>query len=129
MSKFINMYMLMYMYILVFTHVYICILTYIYIYIYIYIYLYIYIYIYIYICNHENNVLSWLTPQWLYMYNIECKWHTYTCMSGHEWSTVHKVLKLMYECDPSVWVATKTLWRYWEGILFSWLHICYSHIA
>ena len=25
----------------------------------------IYIYIYIYICNHENNVPSWLSPQWL----------------------------------------------------------------
>ena len=22
-------------------------------------------YIYIYICNHENNVPSWLSPQWL----------------------------------------------------------------
>ena len=36
-----------------------------YIYIYIYIYMYIYIYIYIYICNHENNVPSRLSPQWL----------------------------------------------------------------
>ena len=23
-------------------------------------------YIYTYICNHENNVLSWLSPQWFY---------------------------------------------------------------
>ena len=35
-----------------------------YIYMHIYIYVYIYIYI-IYICNHENNVASWLSPQWL----------------------------------------------------------------
>ena len=34
-------------------------------YIYIYIYIYKYKYIYIYICNHENNVPSRLSPQWL----------------------------------------------------------------
>ena len=28
-------------------------------------YMYVYIYIYIYICNHENNVPSRLSPQWL----------------------------------------------------------------
>ena len=44
---------------------YTCIFTYIYIYIYIYINIYAYIYIYIYICNHENNVLSRLSPQCL----------------------------------------------------------------
>ena len=27
--------------------------------------IYMYIYIYIYICNHESNVPSWLSPQWL----------------------------------------------------------------
>ena len=37
----------------------------VYIYIYIYIYMYIYIYIYVYICNHENNVPSRLSPEWL----------------------------------------------------------------
>ena len=36
-----------------------------YVYIYIYIYICIYIYIYIYICNHENNVPSRLSHQWL----------------------------------------------------------------
>ena len=43
----------------VYIYIYICI------YIYIYIYVYIYIYIYTCICNHENNVPSWLSPQWL----------------------------------------------------------------
>ena len=41
---------------------------YIYLYIYIYIYIYIFdyhIYIYIYIRNHEKNVPSWLSPQWV----------------------------------------------------------------
>ena len=33
--------------------------------IYIYIYIYIYMYIYIYIYNHEKNVPSRLSPQWL----------------------------------------------------------------
>ena len=28
-------------------------------------YIYICIYIYIYICYHENNVPSWLSPQWV----------------------------------------------------------------
>ena len=34
--------------------------------------IYIYIYIYIYICNHENNVLSRLSPQWFY--GDSCTW-------------------------------------------------------
>ena len=54
----------MYIYIYVCICVYICICVCICIYIYIYIYI-IYIYIYIYICNHENNVPSRLSPQWL----------------------------------------------------------------
>ena len=33
--------------------------------IHIYIYIYIYIYICIYMCDHENNVFSWFSPQWL----------------------------------------------------------------
>ena len=36
-----------------------------YIYVYVYIYIYINIYIYIYICNHESNMPSRLSPQWL----------------------------------------------------------------
>ena len=31
---------------------------------YIYIFIYIYIYVCMYICNHENNVLSRLSPKW-----------------------------------------------------------------
>ena len=50
-----------YQYVYVDVHIYTCIYTCI------YINTYVYIYIYIYICNHENNALSWLTPQWLYM--------------------------------------------------------------
>ena len=51
----------MYIYIYIYMYIYI----YIHIYIYIYTCIYIYIYIYIHICNHENNVLSRLSPQWL----------------------------------------------------------------
>ena len=66
------------------------------------------IYIYVYICNHETNVLSRLSLQWL-------------CGSSCTWAQP-------YIMCPSAWVATKLLW-WWVDTLFSWLHIYYAHLA
>ena len=49
--------------------------------------MYLYIYIYIYICNHENNVPTRLSTQWLC--GNSCTWahdvhHVPKCMSCHK---------------------------------------------
>ena len=72
-----------------------------------------YIYV-IYICDHENNVLSQLSPQWL-------------CGNSSTWA--HDVLYIM--C-PSAWVATKPLW--WKSgghivFIIALLPIYYAHLA
>ena len=46
--------------------------------------MYIYIYIYIYICNHENNVPSRLSPQWLCGNSCTSVHHVPKCMSCHK---------------------------------------------
>ena len=49
----------------------------------------------IYMCNHENNVPSGLSPQWLW--------------------TTHALRYMVYIMSPSLWVATKPLWWYPGG--------------
>ena len=52
----------------------------------------IYVYIYIYICNHENNVLSRLSPQWF-------------CGNSCTWATVNHVPKCI-SCHKAIVVIT-----------------------
>ena len=49
----------------------------------------------IYMCNHENNVPSGLSLQWLW--------------------TTHALRYMVYIMSPSLWVATKPLWWYPGG--------------
>ena len=46
--------------------------TYTYTYIHIYIHTYIYVYMCVCVCNHENNLPSRLSPQWLYGSSYTC---------------------------------------------------------
>ena len=76
----------------------------IYMYMYIYIIYYIYYIYYIYTCIHENNVPSWLSPQW--PCDNSSTWAHDSCAQVHELPQGH--------CGDN-----------WEGILFSWLHVYY----
>ena len=87
----------------------------IYIYIYIYINKYkIYTYIYIYICNHENNVPSWSSPQWRCgnscTWALDVRFNRTSCTQVHDLAQSH--------CGDNR-----------EGTLFSWLHRYYPHLA
>ena len=71
------------------------------------IYICVYIYIYIYICNHESNMPSRLSLQWL-------------CHAlGHMMYSIAQ----MHELPQSHCVDNQ------ENTLFSWLHINYTHLA
>ena len=70
-----------------------------------------YIYIYIYICNHENNVPSLLSPQWLCgnscTWALDVRFHPYIMYSYGfiRTSTVHHVPKCM-SCHKAIVVIT-----------------------
>ena len=94
------------------------------------------IHIYVYICNHGNNVSSWLSPEWLcanswlmhlgkLLVSIYLSiFYLYICthISGHKWSTTDRGLKfhkskigLMYiqsrkQCVLLV-ITTMALWQ------------------
>ena len=72
--------------------------------------MYTYVIIYIYICNHENNdVSTQFSPQWFC--GNSCIWADRAlCVQVHELPQSH--------CDDNQ-----------ESSLFSWLPICYAHLA
>ena len=49
--------------------------------------MYIYIHMYIYICSHENNVSSWLSPQW--HCGNSCTWAHDRALCTYVHMTVH----------------------------------------
>ena len=89
-------------------------------------------------CNHENNVPSCLSPQWL-CYNSNtwahdvsnrtlCVYHVPTCTHNRTSSAQVR------ELPPSHWSAVHELppshcSDNWDSTLFSLLHIYYPHLA
>ena len=82
-------------------------------YIYIYMYIYIYVYIYIFICNHENNVPSRLSPQWL------CG----NLLGGH---TVFMIAyKLRSSCFCEIWALCVSLITY-DHLYYAPCLVCWA---
>ena len=81
-----------------------------------------------YICNHENNVPSWLSPQWLY---------GNSCTHAVMQKTVHHVSKCM-SCHKAIVVTTRSshsfhdhthtdIYRYIDIYIHIYIHYIYIY--
>ena len=86
---------------------------------------YIHLYIYTYTCNHENNVPSRLSPQWIC--GNSCTWYISIYLYIYIYISIY--ISISISISIYIYIYTIVVITGRAHCLFSWLRIYYAHLA